>query len=338
MFKFLFTTRKEANDFLKDYGESFFELYQELNYIAVKKSVTGLWIKLEFGFQKTTEFNKNKRALRRKLKLPKNLKKAGHIVTFRTDIKFSEPITKIEKAEDNTTIHNIPVIVRPGNNIASQQINLGGTLGMFLKLKNDKNIYGLTNAHVIIGNATEMEETIYSPRFDNNSNATREEYELGSLVWGDNNKDFDAALFRITKEHRIGTGLNCDKSKIIRDIAIPRERERLWKCGFKTKTTSNTISSINCMFRDINNGIIYRNQMQIKKISRAGDSGSILYNRKQKGVGLLFAADSKTNGYSYASPLCKIFNRPFSQAMAFGSEENLINHLEFEQFINNKNL
>lgn len=185
-----------------------------------------------------------------------------------------------------------------------------GTAGAFFKIKNNDDIYLLSNHHVLAGDSNHIGDKIVHPSPPD----TIYPDTIGEVIWGEYKKSelLDAAIARICQKYSVDVGsfTRC-KSIIFSGLGIPRKGRFVRKCGKKTGLTSGLIRSTNCTVNVLddkdNSTQIYRNQLLITDLTRPGDSGSILVNEKNEAVGLLFAGNNST--VSFANNINIVFER-----------------------------
>ena len=220
--------------------------------------------------------------------------------------------------------------------ISNSGVPDGGTLGGLLYLKDHAGIFGISNWHVLKNNSGNLGDMIYHPRRKILNQAQIQEAQFGHLVWA-NNEDLDVGIFKIDNEEKLK--ILSSELKFIKRLETPKRTLKIFKYGSGTGRSSEKIRSINTtakLWISTTAKRIYRNQIQLKRMSGPGDSGAVLYTKEGSAVGLLFASSpcDKKRGFSYANSINKIFNHRFSEPQIFHKKEG---NIKIEKLIINKN-
>ena len=186
-----------------------------------------------------------------------------------------------------------------GHGISHYKTSGWGTLGGVFRRDGDrKNWYGLSNNHVLanINNASQGDKILYKP------NVT-----AGTLYSWINLKDrpkmnkMDAALFRLDGSHEHDWVPKKPAGSI-----KPADGMAVYKQGNASKRTDGTITSKEGSSKVDLNGKTFNfvDIISIKGTNRdfnaPGDSGSIVFDKDHKMVGIVFA---KFGEYCYALPI-----------------------------------
>ncbi|MFY0631035.1 MAG: trypsin-like peptidase domain-containing protein [Flavobacteriaceae bacterium] len=179
--------------------------------------------------------------------------------------------------------------------------NVRGTAGAFFKmLNNSKEIYLLSNHHVLVDKDESNKIIVHPSRLD-----CKNPIEIGELYWKCFNQYFDAAIAKINYPVDIGK-FTSSKHLIFNGIEEPKIGQNIRKYGLKTKLTHGEVRSVNCTISNGDNyPKYYRNQILTSFMSLDGDSGSVLVNSDNKVIGLIFGGDDETS--TYANNITKIF-------------------------------
>ncbi len=342
MFNSLFITKKEADLALEQYDEDY--IYKEgIEYIAVVRNYFSMYqYKLEFGYSDSVNFEKGTPTSidipeflainSDKSKEEKGATRSGSQIQnrkIRTTIKKTSKIACVP--DNNNNYENF------GGSISHEEMPLGGTLGAIIKLKNQKGLFGISNWHVLLNKNGELLDKIFRPRLHGvKTRQRKEETFFGKVVFGIINKNIEVGLFRIENKKLITKDPEV-RNKLM-GIEKPKMGKKIYKRGFNSEKKEGVIRSNNVTVKAfIAKGYneIFKKQIQLKKMSEDGDSGSVLFNKNRNVVGLLFAADDKEqNSFSYANRIDYIFNNEFCQTTFIDHENNKtsINKLEFDSF------
>lgn len=197
----------------------------------------------------------------------------------------------------------------------SAQTNLGhrigpGTLGGIFKQRRNDSLYGITNAHVLAFSSEDppMNKVIHPGCKDSSINRVT----FGSILLRKITCYEDIGVVHILDSIPKKSNTRCSEVKI-KGIDLPRENngyQYVKKCGRTTGFTKGTITSLNSTVYTTYLGRRLKliNQIETTCMNLGGDSGSLLINKDNNAVGLIFAKriDNKA---TFANPLKEAFSR-----------------------------
>lgn len=204
--------------------------------------------------------------------------------------------------------------------------NRSGTLGGVFKMKDDNELYALTNEHVLkYGDCSEEKSSVVHK-------VGNKKCEIGKIYWKMDNQYIDAGIIKLNKNVKLDKFTRCGKIEFKAPIKASIGMS-VKKCGKRTEYTEGIINSINATTYDFDelNGkdIFYRHQIMTNYMARPGDSGSILVSKSNHPLGLIFAR-TKNCTANFANHFEKIFTE---QEIS----EDCNNVISFKKFINIKN-
>ncbi len=209
-----------------------------------------------------------------------------------------------------------------------KDLQYSGTLGCLLRIKEDRSIFALTNAHVLRGGVRGHKNYVAHPSLsDSNSNSI----PIGNVHWLLQNDIIDAALIRIDSLLEPGEFSRCANIQFLSPIEAARGMA-VEKCGRSTGYSEGIVRSTNATLyyfsKPLNKHFFYRNQIMTTCMANGGDSGSPLVSKSGNVVGLIFAK-TKNHTATFSNHFENIFN------------QNVKNYdlkkITFKEFINFKN-
>lgn len=213
--------------------------------------------------------------------------------------------------------------------------NFSGTLGCIFKMKNDTEIYGLTNEHVIKhGTCFSPSNIITHPAVGDQG----DEIDIGTILWKVNDQDLDAAIIKLDLDReeeedkiKIRNSIRCSEIKF-NNIKKARIDMSVNKCGRTTGLTRATIKSVNATTYHYDSGrhLFKRKQIMTSCMALPGDSGSVMFDDCGDVVGLIYARNI-INTRTFANHIIKVFDKPINISSCQPK-------VSFDKFINNKNL
>ncbi len=311
-----YINRDNADIALAQYDDKYIR-ENGIEYIAIIRTNNPiLKYKLEFGVSddNITIQKWNTKAKANILTIPSNLPVHTEAIPFKAQTKFIK--SKIKRVGKIAFIEHLKDEKFEQRSISNENSHLGGTLGGTFHLSKFSGTYGITNWHVLYKSRAEYGDDftfdlnlpIYYPRLQNYDSKTEKKHaEMGKTIWA-SDKNLDACIFKITKENHRKV---IQKSvQHITSIIPPKFNLIVSFSGLSTRYKCGEVRSDNTTVKVDSNKGIYRNQIQLKRISQKGDSGSILFHGKHA-VGLLFSSSKEgKNQFSYANRLDKIFDNP----------------------------
>jgi hypothetical protein len=172
-----------------------------------------------------------------------------------------------------------------------------GTAGAFFKIKSNKEIYMLSNEHVIVDSNYGLNTKVVHPASsDVNNDGTN--CLIGHVVWTSQKSDelMDAAIAKIDYPVSVGKYSLSPDIKFLK-FKKPKIGQNVKKYGKTTKLTHGEIRSINCTVNvsgTASYNRLFKYQILTTFMSKPGDSGSILVTDKNELVGLIFAGDDES--------------------------------------------
>ena len=249
-------TKREANYFLSIVEDALIkkvkcnERYAGFRYLAIRKN--NFYYYLELGYSKKFLSTAN-------LKILESL------------IKIKLPVYVVLKSRSlDTTKQEVDNFIA-NNDFRKSKLNSGdeieayntGTLGGFVKLKNKKGIYLISNAHVLIGKKGKLGRAV------KNINGEK----IGKVFWGVLNERYDVALAKVNKKYPIK-----ESEKAI--ISKPTFKNKKIKSIGMYGTEGGNLYSTNALVKLGQD--FFKNQLLIKNLDFiSGDSGSVIMERKK---------------------------------------------------------
>jgi hypothetical protein len=317
-------SEEEANLALSQFTDAFIE-EKSIEYILVLKSMVSFFTKhtyyLEVGKIEKLQNNRNLIVSDKEKTIPKEFefkiwKKDGQSSKdqgFETKkIKVKQNLTSKTTIDVSNFDSDISVSNRFGTDF--------GTCGAIFKLESFASYFGISNWHVLQHETGKLGQPIYHPqKADSAEDYAKNKSKIGSLSWA-SNTDLDVAIFEIEDTDEIKF-LQEKGVKNIHEIALPKRGQLVEKIGANSGTTSARIRSVNCslkVWKPNGSFQVYRNQLQLYKLSVPGDSGSVLF-AKDKAVGVVFGStnNSSIENFSYANDITRVFNRKFDAEQEF---------------------
>ncbi|MBX2827985.1 MAG: hypothetical protein KTR22_07470 [Flavobacteriaceae bacterium] len=202
--------------------------------------------------------------------------------------------------------------IKGGTSICEEvSVFKSGTLGGLLKFKEDPNIYGISNMHVLSSYLSNRErpdilitadhQKVYQPsRHDGKALNYRIQNEetIGETVWKDMDPFVDAAILKLDEGVQHTSGLFNYTDKLDpKNISKYSVGDLCTKIGRSTRITHGDILSEHAAIRldnpfhrinDLPRKIVFRDQIMTNNVADEGDSGSLLIANEMV-AGLTFA-------------------------------------------------
>lgn len=339
-----FISKKEANYLLGQIDDEYLDM-EGVEYISVRRRwLFPYFYYIEFGVSKTHKHSDEKIILNNDdgtLVIPRSFQFDVNKIndfdakpkskTLRTQVKMTASAKRIPPLEDPT--------MKPPWSISHDLLPSGGTLGGVVTLSNpglEDGLYGISNWHVVQTTNESYGQNIFIPKTTGFTIEQKQQAYFGYSSWAKMDSYTDVGLFKIENEDKIPKQRGCNPT--FKGITSPVIGKKAFKCGISSGLTSATIVSENTSVWVEVGGERrkFKQQIQIKKLSESGDSGSLLFNRRKEVIGLLFASDKHAeNSFSYANNINYIFNRPFPEQEFYLKSGSVgVSQLNFNSFIN----
>lgn len=327
--------KNSADKFLETFAECWFE-NKDLVYLAVVRSIKRKPLfNIQIGIKANDYLNTK---LLNHTDIPLNCKlNEDELKSFNISEKIGNRINKNQKitvpvdyVEKVTLQHIAKHKIRPmvaGCGIeAHSNSNTHGTLGAFLKISTFDETFLITNFHVLFEFGEIKNELIFQPNNSTNdfSNVIGK-YKFGIFGKTKNETYLDVAFIELLNNKHlknirtngfIWSDSDLDKEEpYIKGIELPKCGMDVEIYGMSSGLSKGKIISDNAYVRIEDNSFknqnkVFKKQILISKISKPGDSGSILINSNtHKAVGLLFAGDNKN--ISIANDITQIFDAQY---------------------------
>ena len=246
---------------------------------------------------------------------------------IRIEVQQSETET-IERTTTNDTA-SAPLTTRYGK---SQEVSVKteiklstGTLGCLATDNHSGRRVLLSNAHVLFSGTNNDE--VHHPSFKVSSKSCSKNRiaDRMRMVFGpwpeDPSITVDAAIAKFDSDFKSYDPFIADIGKVmgtaeIQPTEIVNYDYRVWKRGGQTGLTEGIVTSVDLSFQgtaaDKDAHILWTKQIRIQPIAGVlrgvmcihGDSGSVVVNKENKVVGLLFKGDA--NGHAFANPIKQV--------------------------------
>ncbi len=301
-----------------DFGESLDEFYLKAGVQNLQQQESHL---VEFVGSKSLD-----KVVPNELYIPKN-KRSKSVTSKKIVIEFEETEGLSPQsflARDRPS--------RGGNSIFNFRYNDFGTLGAAFKIKNNNNVFILSNWHVMSGPSGVIGDNILQP--SPHDGGTNPSDTIAKLYWRGLNQHIDAAIARaISPNNILKRHTKCFGP--LGNLQTAQINMKVKKCGRSTRQTFGKVVSTNAsgwVSGNYPNGkFFFTNQIMTSKMSTDGDSGSLLVNQSNNNVvGLLFA-DNPT--YSIANHIKYVLK---SNITVFGINESIGidgEAFEFDRFL-----
>lgn len=208
--------------------------------------------------------------------------------------------------------------IKPGTRIGDDDVSENGSLGCFIKDK-DNQTYFITCYHVV--------QSYRADKFDirneeniqvNIVDRLQANLYIGDLVYGEINESIDIALVRFYEERDYE--INVLRSTNILKIKEKKDpisnKDKGIEISFQGSTSGcsmGKIVDINVSLSDIKFNTCNRNMKGVivlqngnEAISKQGDSGSVIIDKDGNAIGMIFAGDDH---HSFAIPMEIIINK-----------------------------
>lgn len=339
-------TENDANILLKEFGDCWMKANEDIVYLAVIKKGESFEIEMAVKtddkiITKTVSYpeidlvckldKKNSKKLNLSNSLINDINKTGCIQE--KSVSSNSLSFHFQNRNNRLTINLLNRRIRPlcpGLNIGYKYGKSSGTIGAIVKFKNKKELFILTNSHVITG-FTEINNRIITQPFEGNcTNGFEVKHVIAKgTKYRVFNETLDVAFAEILQNDLV------IESKILEHnlpngITVPTIGMEIKKIGATTGFTEGKIKSTNAYIRIDKNKLntnfsILKNQLLLSNMSSDGDSGSIIVEKENgNAVGLLIGGDNKN--YSIANNIDYIFGISSGKA-------KYLKNLKFEKFI-----
>ncbi len=249
-------------------------------------------------------------------------------------INFSKPFNSKQTPKTNKTSKRKKFVIQPGIKIGSSVPD--GSLGFIFKIDGYNNyIFGLSNSHVLNPDGKEIKSGIKTYISGSPNSKT---IEVGKVFWDEYSDEKDAAICVFNKEVENKIELNSKCNDNFTGISYPKFNEKVGLCGthyFKPNDPDNSkkIYSIDAYVRveNGNNKKIYCNQILVDSLSTNSDSGSILFNKDNKIIGLVIGTTSTKSGeinFTVANNINLLFNHLFKKKKTVFVNNKLLSDIE----------
>lgn len=190
-----------------------------------------------------------------------------------------------------------------GNSIGNPRWSPVGTLG--IAFVSNKKIYILSNWHVLYGGPGRNGDPVIQQGRGDGGKAPADIIARNVRGWLDEYRD--AAIAQVTGPGLVAAGTRCYGA--VAGLAKAGRGRNVKKCGRTTMATAGTVKSTaaTVLVSGYPGGARrFRDQIQLSRMSAAGDSGSVVIDSEtNKIVGLLFAGGATA---TFANKIERIFN------------------------------
>lgn len=309
---------QEANLLLELIGEAVVSIYG-INYAAVVKDVDDSFdIQICYNKHKITDEFTTKNILEHTLNTSPIIKVFANESFQKFNDRGGISLDNFIETEVDFVFQNSKL--KPGYGVFMKGGGKGpGTIGAFVKLQDDDATYLLSNHHVIM-NDCKVDQPIYC----DHSNK-----EIGRTYWGILNKYYDIALAKVTENIKVEYDADC--YSFSGQLTKPTYNQKVKISGFSSGCSyaGKKILSTNA-FVSTKDNKIFKNQILTEKISKEGDSGSLVVDTNtEHAVGLVFAGDNEN--FSVCNHIYKLFSEGIPNYVC--SNGNILPEIKFEQIL-----